>query len=144
VLLGDAIKTVKPYFGQGANSALEDVSVLDACLEDARDEPAAAAAAFTAARAADARALVRISRGFDGAGRLGTARFLVPLLLDLQLHRLAPRLFSPPLLRALQDESKRFSALVWTKRRERALLAGLVALAAAGLRATARAMGLGA
>ena len=28
VLLGDAIKAVKPYFGQGANSALEDVTAL--------------------------------------------------------------------------------------------------------------------
>ena len=28
VLLGDAIHTVKPYFGLGANSALEDVIVL--------------------------------------------------------------------------------------------------------------------
>eukprot|EP00971_Amphidinium_carterae_P158777 3147844-Amphidinium_carterae.1 len=25
VLLGDSIKTVKPYFGQGANSALEEL-----------------------------------------------------------------------------------------------------------------------
>ena len=82
VLLGDAIKAVKPYFGQGANSALEDVSVLGACLARERDDPAAAAAAFTAARADDARALVRISRGFDGKGKLGTARFVLPLLLD--------------------------------------------------------------
>ena len=64
VLLGDSIKAVKPYFGQGANSALEDVSVLHACLADANDDPVAAAAAFTARRAEDARALVRISRGF--------------------------------------------------------------------------------
>ena len=34
VLLGDAIKAVKPYFGQGANSALEDVAVLSRCLDD--------------------------------------------------------------------------------------------------------------
>ena len=45
-------------FVQGANSALEDVAVLSRCLEQAADEPAAAAAAFTAARAEDARALL--------------------------------------------------------------------------------------
>ena len=39
VVLGDAIKAVKPYFGQGANSALEDVAVLSRCLEQAADEP---------------------------------------------------------------------------------------------------------
>ena len=80
LLLGDAIKAVKPYFGQGANSALEDVAVLGRCLDAAADDPAAAAAAFTAARAEDARALVRISRSFDGAGRLGTARLPYSLL----------------------------------------------------------------
>ena len=45
-----SIKAVKPYFGQGANSALEDVTILADCLEECGDEPAAAAAAFTAAR----------------------------------------------------------------------------------------------
>ena len=45
-------------FVQGANSALEDVAVLSRCLEQAADESAAAAAAFTAARAEYARALL--------------------------------------------------------------------------------------
>ena len=35
-LLGDSIHTVKPYFGLGVNSALEDVCVLDACLDESR------------------------------------------------------------------------------------------------------------
>ena len=143
VLLGDSIKAVKPYFGQGANSALEDVSVLCACLDSAADEPVAAAAAYTAARADDARALVRISRGFDGKGKLGTARFLVPLLLDVQLNKWLPWLFSPPTLRALQDERNSFAALVHKKRRERALLLGLLAAAATLLKAAFR-VGLGA
>ena len=105
--------------------------VLNRCLDEAADEPAAAAAAFTAARAHDARCLVRISRGFDGSGKLGTARFLLPLLLDIQLNKLLPRLFSPPMLRALQDERNSFSGLVRRKRLERGALALLVA--AAGL-----------
>lgn len=33
VLAGDAIHTVKPYFGLGVNSALEDVRWLSQCLE---------------------------------------------------------------------------------------------------------------
>lgn len=144
VLLGDAIKAVKPYFGQGANSALEDVAVLRDCLDAASDEPSAAAAAFTDARADDARALVRISRGFDGKGPLGTARFLVPLLLDIQLSKRLPWLFSPPMLRALQDERNSFVGLVRKKRRERLVLAALLAAAAVvgrvALRATVRAV----
>ena len=134
VLLGDSIKAVKPYFGQGANSALEDVSVLARCLAACSDEPAAAAAAFTEARAEDARALVRTSRGFDGRGPLGTARFLVPLLLDLRLHALLPAVFTPPMLRGLQDERNTFTGLRRRKRLERALLAALVGGALLGAR----------
>ena len=36
LVLGDAIKAVKPYFGQGANSALEDVAVLSRCAQPGR------------------------------------------------------------------------------------------------------------
>ena len=126
LLLGDAIKAVKPYFGQGANSALEDVSVLRRCLDDCDDAPAATAAAFTAARADDARALVQVSRRFDRPGPLGTASFVLPLLLDIQLNKLLPALFSPPTLRGLQDERNSFVGLVRKKRRERAVLVGLL------------------
>ena len=41
-LLGDAIHTVKPYFGLGANSALEDVTALAAALDGAALDGAAA------------------------------------------------------------------------------------------------------
>eukprot|EP00316_Scyphosphaera_apsteinii_P011637 CAMPEP_0119302456 /NCGR_PEP_ID=MMETSP1333-20130426/4042_1 /TAXON_ID=418940 /ORGANISM="Scyphosphaera apsteinii, Strain RCC1455" /LENGTH=428 /DNA_ID=CAMNT_0007304807 /DNA_START=99 /DNA_END=1382 /DNA_ORIENTATION=+ len=68
VLLGDAVKTVKPYFGQGCNSALEDVSVLARCLARKYDSPRDAVADFTATRAADVRALVSMSRSFDRPG----------------------------------------------------------------------------
>jgi len=126
VLLGDAIKAVKPYFGQGANSALEDVLVLRRCLDSCGDDPSTSAAAYSANRAEDARALVSISRGFDHPGLLGTARFLLPLLLDIQLHKALPALFSPPLLRGLQDERYTFSGLRATKRRERLVLIAAV------------------
>ena len=82
---------------------------------------------------------MRISRSFDGAGRLGMARFLLPLLLDIQLNKLLPRLFSPPTLRALQDERNSFAALARRKRYER--LAALVAAAAALLRVTLACLG---
>ena len=52
------------------------------------------------------RTQVRISRSFDGKGPLGTARFLLPLLLDIQLNKLLPALFTPPMLRALQANFK--------------------------------------
>ena len=36
VLLGDTIHTVKPYFGLGLNSALEDVRYLEEALADSK------------------------------------------------------------------------------------------------------------
>ena len=60
---------------------------------------------------------------------------LLPLLLDIQLNKRLPPLFSPPMLRALQDERNSFSGLVVRKRRERAVLAALVGAAVALLRA---------
>ena len=36
VLLGDAVHTVKPYFGLGANSALEDVISLSTALDGSK------------------------------------------------------------------------------------------------------------
>jgi len=134
VVLGDAIKAVKPYFGQGANSALEDVSVLKRCLDGSEDEPRDVARAFSEARGEDARALVRISRGFDKPGRLGTLRFLAPLLLDIQLNKLLPFVFSPPTLRGLQDERNTFVGLERRKRTERALLLGILGALAYGTR----------
>jgi len=125
VLLGDAIKTVKPYFGQGANSALEDVSVLRDCLDVHEDLPAAVAC-FSAARAEEARALVRTSRSFDGKGPLGTFRFIVPLLLDVFLNRVFPQVFTPPILRGLQDEKNSFTGLRKRKRLERLIVAAAV------------------
>ena len=78
---------------------------------------------------------MRTSRSFDGRGPLGTARFLVPLLLDIQLNTLLPALFTPPMLRGLQDERNSFVGLRQRKRAERALLAAMLAAAVTGGRA---------
>ena len=48
VLLGDAIHTVKPYFGLGANSALEDVVALRTALDEQPNSLADALATFSA------------------------------------------------------------------------------------------------
>ena len=53
----------------------------------------------------------------------------------------ASRLFSPPTLRALQDERNAFAALARRKRYERAALAGLVAAAAVLLRVAVACLG---
>jgi 2-polyprenyl-6-methoxyphenol hydroxylase-like FAD-dependent oxidoreductase len=94
VLIGDAVHTVKPYFGLGANSALEDVIKLSQSLDrhvggdGAKSEGvrgagvAAAIEEYSKQRAPEARALVQISREFDRPGILGFVTFILPLILD--------------------------------------------------------------
>ena len=57
-LIGDAIHTVKPYFGMGVNSAFEDVTVLEECIENAKGDSKIFLPLYSKKRAADAKALV--------------------------------------------------------------------------------------
>ncbi|KAI8468055.1 MAG: 2-polyprenyl-6-methoxyphenol hydroxylase and related FAD-dependent oxidoreductase [Monoraphidium minutum] len=131
-LLGDAIHTVKPYFGQGVNSAFEDVSVLERALDASADDPAAAVARYSALRSRDAEALVTLSRSLDG----GFLTFIGPLILDSMLNKLLPAVFSPNIIASLQNEKWSFSQIRMRKRVDRALQAALAAaLLAAALKA---------
>ena len=140
VLLGDAIHTVKPYFGLGANSALEDVTALQACL-DAHATGARALGAFSRARAPEARALVQITRGFDRPGARGFLTFILPIILDSVFHAALPRVFGPNTIASLQRRDT-FVRVRWNKRRDRALqvaaLGGGLYLACLIVRAAAR------
>jgi 2-polyprenyl-6-methoxyphenol hydroxylase-like FAD-dependent oxidoreductase len=126
-LLGDAIHTVKPYFGQGVNSAFEDVAVLQKALEETDDDPAAAVQRYSQLRARDAEALVQLSHSLDG----GFLTFVGPLILDSMLNRLLPAVFSPNIIASLQNEKWSFSRIQARKRWDRALqvvlLGGLMA-----------------
>ena len=135
MLIGDAIHTVKPYFGMGANSAFQDVSLLSEAI---RGEAGAGAhawrraiRAFSDRRAADAQALVRISHALDGD-------LFVPLIVvDSLFHRLAPSLFNPNVIRMLQDDRFNFTDVERIKLRERVVQWSLLAAALAALLAAA-------
>ncbi|KAL9183795.1 hypothetical protein ACHAXT_004651 [Thalassiosira profunda] len=81
VVLGDAIHTVKPYFGLGANSALEDVQILKRSIEST-DTMKEATELFSQQRADESKALVQISRELDRPGVLGVFTFILPLVVD--------------------------------------------------------------
>ena len=113
VVLGDAAHTVKPYYGLGCNTALEDVQILSDILDD--DDAAAAAGKteedgnqenivdqqvlravpeFSKQRAQDAEALVTISRNMDRPGKMFFVNFLLPIILDGIFHKMAPKIVS--------------------------------------------------
>jgi 2-polyprenyl-6-methoxyphenol hydroxylase-like FAD-dependent oxidoreductase len=130
VLLGDAIHTVKPYFGLGVNSAFEDVVALRAALDAHPRDAARALSAFSDARAGEAAALVRISRDLDRPGLLGFVTFILPIILDGIFSSIAPQLFGPNTIALLQRDGITFQEVAQRKRRDRALqVATLVAVA---------------
>ena len=103
VILGDAAHTVKPYYGLGANTALEDVQVLSEILDEKstidttepKDVVPAAVQTFSNRRSGDAEALVTISRNMDRPGKLFILNFLLPIILDGIFHKIAPKIVSP-------------------------------------------------
>jgi len=155
VLIGDAIHTVKPYFGLGANTALEDAVMLTQAIADGPSLPHALAE-FSRTRAKESEILVRISRGFDRPGALGTASFVVPLILDSIFNKLAPSIFGPNTITLLQRDGITFRGALWRKRRDRTLQAlvlltvlglvvtGLAALVRTAVAASSRTTALGA
>ncbi|WP_328807577.1 FAD-dependent oxidoreductase [Nonomuraea antri] len=62
VLIGDAAHAVYPFYGQGMNSALEDCTVLDACVAEHGDDLAAAFAEFERRRRPHTDVLDELSR----------------------------------------------------------------------------------
>lgn len=137
-LLGDAIHSVKPYFGQGLNSALEDCVYLDRSLVQSGLDVPRALAAYSRARSPDAKALVQISRSLDG----GFLTFVLPLIVDSVLNKALPRVFAPNKIAMLQDQDLSFSHILRRKRLDRALqlllLGGVLRLAQLALHGAAR------
>ena len=110
VILGDSIHTVKPYFGLGANSALEDVQILKRSIESTSSLKEATSL-FSKERAAESRALVEISRELDRPGLLGVFTFIIPLVVDSIFNKLAPAVFSPNTIAMLQKSENSFRGI---------------------------------
>ena len=119
ILLGDCAHTVKPYFGLGANSALEDVKILSAAIDSCNGDLSQAVQRFSQQRAGDSKALVRISRELDRPGVLGFITFILPIILDAVFHGMAPIIFAPNTISMLQREGIGFQQVARRKRYDR-------------------------
>lgn len=131
VILGDCAHTVKPYFGLGANSALEDVKFLSEAIDATEGDLTAAVRLFSSQRAGEAKALVRISRELDRPGKLGFLTFVLPLILDSIFHKVAPKVFAPNVISMLQKEGYGFRRVARRKRNDRILQIAILTTALA-------------
>ncbi|KAF8067186.1 Kmo [Scenedesmus sp. PABB004] len=141
VLLGDAAHAFPPDLGQGVNSALEDVLVLERQLEATGDDLGAALPAFEVARLPDSAALAKLVQvGFPlQYNQFPVRRVLWNLgfLAQVVLHKVLPFLVSPPLFIMVQDPARSYSSVLAATQRSRAAAAALGAAALAALAALA-------
>lgn len=137
VLLGDAIHQVKPYYGLGANSALEDVQMLSDAIDDAAVSTStngenegnsipSAVKLFSKRRSGDASALVTMSRNMDRRGKLFFLCFVLPIILDGIFHKIAPGIFGPNMFGMFQLKGVSFQQIQRKKRLDRALQVGII------------------
>jgi kynurenine 3-monooxygenase len=97
VLLGDACHAVVPFYGQGANAAFEDCTILAACLHEAGPDVEAAFRAYYDRRKADVDALadLAIANFREMRDHVGSRWFRVGKHVEKGIHRLFPKTFVP-------------------------------------------------
>ncbi len=116
VLLGDAIHCFPPDIGQGVNSALEDVYVLNEVLSRSDDDLSLALPLYESLRFPDVKALVRLAQiGFPWQYNQAPLRrwlWNVNFFLRLLLSRLLPYVFSPPAFFLIQNHQLSYQAIL--------------------------------
>jgi kynurenine 3-monooxygenase len=113
LLIGDAAHAVSPSIGQGCNSALEDVAILDQLLDEAADNLAEAIAQFTLRRKPDAHALVELSDYvFPSSNKRLIMEFFLRQRFAQLLHQLFPKRFSPSLLQLIHESTIPYSEIL--------------------------------
>lgn len=97
LVIGDAAHAVVPFYGQGANAALEDVTLLVEELERHDDDFATAFTSFSNARKPDADALAELALDnfIEMRDRVATRRFRLDAAARRMLHRWFPTQFVP-------------------------------------------------
>ncbi len=118
VLLGDAIHCFPPDIGQGVNSALEDVYILNEALSQTNDEISRTLPLYESLRLPDTKALVYLAQvaypwqyNQDSLGKL---LWSVNFFLRLVLSWLMPFIFNPPAFFLIQNHQLSYEE-IWTR-----------------------------
>ncbi|MEO1431102.1 MAG: NAD(P)/FAD-dependent oxidoreductase [Cyanobacteria bacterium J06633_8] len=116
VLLGDAIHCFPPDLGQGVNSALEDVCILNEALEKSNNNLSEALPLYESSRLDDTKALIRLMQvGYPWQYNQAPLRkklWSVNFLLRLSLSKILPFVFSPPAFFLVQNHQLSYSQIL--------------------------------
>jgi kynurenine 3-monooxygenase len=126
VLLGDAVHCFPPDIGQGVNSALEDVCVLNEILSQNNDDLSRALPLYEKMRSPDVKALIHLAQtAFPwqyNQERLGKFLWSINFFVRLVFNRLLPFLFSPPSFFLIQDRKLSYQEIDRKARRTTQLI----------------------
>lgn len=111
LIIGDAAHALSPTIGQGCNSALEDVMVIDSLLDQHGDNWNQVLPAYSQLRVADAHAVRELADHALPLTKSMFILFILKLTIDRTLHRLLPRFFSLPFFDLISDTTISYSAI---------------------------------
>ncbi|MBD2774360.1 FAD-dependent oxidoreductase [Iningainema tapete] len=118
VLLGDTIHCFPPDIGQGVNSALEDVCILNEALSQTNDEFWRALPLYESLRLPDTKALVYLAQTAYpwqyNQNSLGKLLWYANFLMRLVLSRLLPFIFHPPAFFLIQNHQLSYQQ-IWDR-----------------------------
>ncbi len=134
VILGDAAHAVVPFYGQGANAALEDVTILCEEIDASPDDWNGALARFASTRRPDTDALAQLALDnfVEMRDHVGSRWFLAVKTAERWLHRWWPDRVVP-LYEMVTFSRLPYSQAVERSERQDRLLARIVLVAAAAV-----------
>lgn len=112
LLIGDAVHAVSASIGQGCNSALQDVQVLNQFLDQYQDNWSQALPAFSTHRIPEVHALQELSDYSFPRNKLLVTEFILRLQIGRILNRWFPKRFPPFLFDLIFDSDRPYSEVL--------------------------------
>ncbi len=115
LIIGDAAHAISPSMGQGCNSALEDVVILDKLLDEYSENWAEVLPQFTLRRLPDAHAVQEISSYSMPLSKRLFTEFMVRRQIDRIINKIFPQ-YRSPFLFNLSDTTIPYSEMLKSMR----------------------------
>ena len=112
LILGDAAHAVSPSLGQGCNSALEDVMIIDELLDKYQDNWGLVMPAFTERRVSDAEALQQLSNYALPRKKSLLFEYLLRLRISSLLNKWFPKKFDPPIFELVAETTLSYQEIL--------------------------------